>query len=516
MFKPIFLFSLLIICLFSSCQKNEIISKTVNADSLVALSASDYRPAYHFTPPTDWMNDPNGLVYYKGQYHLFYQYNPSAIVWGPMNWGHAVSTDLFNWKDLPIALTPDNLGTIFSGSAVVDSTNTSGFQTGSEYPLVAIFTENGTQQNQSIAYSNDMGQTWTKYANNPVLANPGIPNFRDPKVTWLPDQKKWIMVLTMGTSLNFYSSVDLKHWTYESNFTGGMSLQGGVWECPDLFQIPVQGTTIKKWVLMVSVNPGGPNSGSATQYFIGDFDGTTFTADSNTPAWVDYGTDDYAGNTYNDIPSSDGRQIMIGWMNNWNYAGIIPASTWRGTMTVPRVITMVQNGQNYSLEFNPVAELDKYKTQTTSLPQSQNSITLTNNSIIKTGSYELSLTANFSQTDSLKFTIGDSNESLVILFDKYHRKVSIDRSNSGDVSFYNSFSQPVVCPTFTPGINQQTDIRMLFDKTSVEVFWNQGQGVMTTLFFPIYQYNYLTIKGSGSNPLISNFSLSGLSNSLQR
>jgi sucrose-6-phosphate hydrolase SacC (GH32 family) len=203
-------------------------------------------------------------------------------------------------------------------------------------------------------------------------------------------------------------------------------------------------------------------------------------------------------------------------MNNWNYAGVIPATTWRGTMTVPRVVTLVQNGQTYNLEFNPVAELDNYKTQTTSLPQSQNSINLTDNSIIKTGSYELSLTADFSQTDSLQFTVGDSNESLKILFDKYHGKVSIDRSNSGNVSFYNSFSQLIVCPTFTTGTNQQVDIRMLFDKTSVEVFWNQGQGVMTALYFPNYQYNYLTIKESGSNPTINNFSLSGLSNSLKR
>lgn len=513
--KLILSFILIISCLFSSCKKDEITDKTVNADALVALSGTDYRPAFHFTPPSDWMNDPNGLVYYKGQYHLFYQYNPSAIVWGSMNWGHAVSTDLFNWQDLPIALTPDNLGTIFSGSAVVDSTNLSGFQNGTEYPLVAVFTENGTQQSQSIAYSNDKGVTWTKYVNNPVLQNPGIPNFRDPKVTWYPNENKWIMVLTVGTSINIYSSPDLKNWTLESNFGLGLSLQGGVCECPDLFPLQVQGTSVTKWIMMVSVNPGAPNGGTGTQYFIGDFDGKTFTANTNTTSWVDYGTDNYAGNTYNDISSSDGRRIFIGWMNNWNYAGVIPATTWRGTMTVPRVMTLIQNGDNYSLCFNPVAELENYKTQTTSLPQSQNSINLTNNSIIKTGSYELSLTADFSQADSLQFTVGDANESLEIFFDIYHGKVSIDRSNSGNVSFYNNFNQLMTAP-LTLGTNHQMDIRMLFDKTSVEVFWNQGQGVMTALYFPIYQYNYLRVKGSGSIPLISNFSLNGLSNSLKR
>ncbi len=516
MYKSILLFAFITICMFPSCKKDDITFNQVKTDTLITLSGSDYRPAYHFTPPSNWMNDPNGLVYYKGEYHLFYQYNPGATVWGPMNWGHAVSTDLFNWQDLPIALTPDNLGTIFSGSAVVDSTNTSGFKNGSESPLVSVFTENGTQQTQSIAYSNDKGRSWIKYVNNPVLVNPGIPNFRDPKVIWFPDQNKWIMVVTIGTSINFYSSVDLKNWNYESNFSLGILLQGGVCECPDLFQLTVEGTNTKKWVLMTSVNADGPNGGTATEYFVGNFDGKTFTSNATTNSWVDYGTDNYAGNTYNDIPSTDGRRIFIAWMNNWNYAGVIPATTWRCSMTVPRVITLIQNGQNYILRFNPVAEIENYKTQTTTIPQPQNSINLTHNSIIKTGSYELSLTADFSQTDSLQFSVGDSIENLVILFDKNHKSISIDRSNSGNGGFYNGFNRLIVCPAFITGTNQQVDIRMLFDKTSVEVFWNQGEGVMTALYFPFYQYNYLKVKGSGSNSLISNFSLSGLSNTLKR
>jgi len=507
MYKLLLFLALFIICLFPSCKKDEITNIIkVKTDTLVALSGSDYRPAYHFTPSSNWMNDPNGLVYYKGEFHLFYQYNPNATVWGPMNWGHAVSTDLFNWQDLPIALTPDNLGTIFSGSAVVDSTNTSGFKSGSESPLVAVFTENGSQQTQSIAYSNDKGHLWTKYTNNPVLPNPGIADFRDPKVFWYTDQNKWVMAVTYGSSINIYSSVDLKNWTLMSNFN---SLEGITDECPDLYQLPVEGTNLKKWVLMFS-------GGNRTKYFIGDFDGTTFKANTKSVSFVDYGPDNYAGNTYNDIASSDGRRIFIGWMNNWNYAGLVPATTWRCSMTVPRVITLVQNGQNYSLRFNPVAELENYKTQTTTLPQSLNSISLTYNGIIKSGSYELNLTADFSQADSLQFSVGDSIENLVILFDKSHGSVSIDRSNSGNAFFYNGFRQVIVYPTFTTGSNQQSDIRILFDKTSVEVFWNQGQGVMTALYFPYYQYNYLKIKGSGSGQVISNFSLSGLSNSLKR
>lgn len=495
---------LVISFLFSSCKKDIIEGNNLD-NTVIALKSTDYRPNYHFTPPTNWMNDPNGLVYYKGEYHLFYQYNPTSIVWGPMNWGHAVSADLFNWQDLPLALTPDNLGTIFSGSAVVDSTNTAGFKNGNEAPVVAIFTENGTQQIQSIAYSNDKGRTWVKYANNPVLSTSGIADFRDPKVTWHPDQKKWIMTVTYGNSINIYSSIDLKNWTYMSNFN---SLEGITDECPDLFQLPVQGTNSKKWVLMYS-------GGNRTKYFIGDFDGKTFTANTSSISYVDYGPDNYAGNTFNDIYSSDGRRIFIGWMNNWNYAGVIPATSWRGTMTVPRVVTLTQNGQNYSLCFNPVAELENYRTQTISFPESQNSINLINNNIIKTGSYEMSLVADFSQADSLSFTVGDANERLVIIFDNYNKKVSIDRSHSGSVNFYNGFKQLITGP-FSVGSNQQVDIRMLFDKTSVEVFWNQGQGVMSALYFPYYQYNYLQVKGNGSTPLINNFRFTGLCNSLKR
>jgi len=506
----------MVIYLLPSCKKGDPIIKPVITDTLVTLSGSDYRPAYHFTPPSEWMNDPNGLVFYKGEFHLFYQYNPGDIIWGPMNWGHAVSTDLFNWQDLPIALIPDNLGTIFSGSAVVDSSNTSGLKAGNESPLISIFTENGNQQVQSIAYSNDRGRSWTKFANNPVLPNTGYPNFRDPKVIWFPNENKWIMAVTIGTSINFYSSIDLKRWTYESNFSLGSSLQGGVCECPDLFQLPVSGTNLKKWVLMISLSTGAPNGGTGIEYFIGDFDGKTFTASTTTPSWLDYGTDNYAGATYNDIPASDGRRIFIGWMNNWNYAGVIPASNWRSTMTVPRAITLVQNGPNYGLSFNPVTELENYKTQSTSISQSQNSISLTNNSIIKSGSYELSLTADFSQSDSLQFIVGNSKENLVVVFDKKHGKVSIDRSNSGNISFYNSFRNLIVCPIFTVGTDQKVDIQMLFDKTSVEVFWNNGLGIMTAQYFPYYQYNYIQIKGSGTASLISNFKISDLSNSLKR
>ncbi len=502
-----------------SCTTNDMKdNNTILETTLVTLTEKDYRPAYHFTPALHWMNDPNGLVYYKGQYHLFYQYNPNASVWGPMNWGHAVSTDLFNWQDLPVALVPDNQGTMFSGSAVVDSLNTSGFKNGEEDPLVAIFTHAGAQQMQSIAYSNDGGRKWTKYNQNPVLANPGVPDFRDPKVMWFNDLKKWIMSLATGNKVSFYSSADLKNWTFESDFGTGFGSHGGVWECPDLFQLPVEGTNLKKWVLLVSINPGGPNGGSATQYFIGDFDGHKFTTETTHTKWIDYGTDNYAGVTYSNILKSDGRRIMIGWMSNWIYAGQVPTTSWRSTMTIPRVITLVQQDNSYKLRFNPVVEVDKYKSQTekSTALNTGGSIQLINNDIIKSGSYELRFSVDFSKTDSLILTTGNLAENLKIRFNKSMGQVTIDRSRSGNVSFNDQFRQMIYSPMDLSGTNPIVEIRMLVDKTSVELFWNNGENVITALYFPRYKYDYLKINGNSGSGYIKDASLTGIRGSLLR
>lgn len=508
----IFLFVLMV---STSCKKNEPIIDIID-NSLVTLSESDYRPAFHFTPPLHWMNDPNGMVYYKGEYHLFYQYNPGASTWGPMNWGHAVSADLFNWEDLSIALTPDNLGTIFSGSAVIDSFNTAGFKTGEELPMVAIYTSAGNTQSQSMAYSNDKGRNWTKYANNPVLPNPGINDFRDPKVSWYAPLKKWIMALATGSKISFYSSPDLKNWTFESNFGVGFGAHGGVWECPDLFQMPVEGTNFKKWVLLVSINPGGPNGGSATQYFVGNFDGKTFTADSNVTSWVDYGTDNYAGVTFSNMPTTDGRRIMIGWMSNWNYAGSVPTTSWRSTMTVPRVVTLIQNTTGFKLRFNPIDELKKYNKSTVDSQQPTNKIYLTDNDIVKSGVYDLTFNADMSTTDSLNISIGNLLEKLVVIFDRKSGSVTVDRSKSGVINFSNFFKNNVRCDSMNLSLDHMLDVRILIDKTSIELFWNHGENVITVLFFPTYQYNYMKIQGNTSTRFITNFNLNGLGKSLQR
>ncbi|MBL0882935.1 MAG: glycoside hydrolase family 32 protein, partial [Chitinophagaceae bacterium] len=320
-----------------------------------------YRPDIHFTPPKAWMNDPNGMVYYKGVYHLFYQHNPDSSVWGPMHWGHATSKDLIEWQHEPIALFPDSIGTIFSGSAVVDSNNTAGFAKPGETALVAIYTQHNTEgeraggldfQTQSLAYSVDDGKTWIKYVENPVIKNPGIKDFRDPKVIWLASQQKWVMSLAAQNKILFYSSKDLKNWTAESSFGENTGAHGGVWECPDLFPMQYDGKTI--WVLIVNLNPGAPNKGSGTQYFLGDFDGHHFKPFTNQTLWLDYGPDNYAGVTWS---NTGDQKILIGWMSNWMYANQVPTTVWRSAMTIPRELKLMKLGEEWRLTSLPVSSL---------------------------------------------------------------------------------------------------------------------------------------------------------------
>src|SRR5215216_3309237 len=287
-----------------------------------------FRPLYHFTPPSNWMNDPNGMVYANGEYHLFYQYHPASDVWGPMHWGHAVSRDLLNWKHLSIALYPDELGTIFSGSAVVDTHNTAGF--GKE-AMVAIFTHHKDNvQSQSLAYSMDSGRTWTKYHANPVLAAPNdTPDFRDPKVFWYGEQNTghWVMCLAVRDRIMFYRSSNLIQWTHSGEFGPGYGSTAGVWETPELFELPVDHGPDTRWVLTIGVSDGAPAGGSGTQYFIGSFDGRNFTSENppETVLWADYGADFYAAQSWNDEPY--GRRLLIAWMNNWQYALLSPSSS---------------------------------------------------------------------------------------------------------------------------------------------------------------------------------------------
>lgn len=447
-----------------------------------------YRPQFHFSPEHGWMNDPNGMVYLDGEYHLFYQYNPYGTMWGNMHWGHAVSTDLTSWTYLPTAITPDSLGTIFSGSAVIDVNNTAGFGANA---MVAIYTSAGKVQAQSIAYSTDKGRTFTKYANNPVLANTGIPDFRDPKVFWNEASNEWIMSLATKQTITFYGSSNLKEWTRLSEFGEGIGAHGGVWECPDLFPLVYNAKT--KWVLLVSINPGGPNGGSATQYFIGDFDGKTFTADKLPyPVWLDYGRDNYAGVTFSNIPKADGRKIFMGWMSNWDYANNVPTNNFRSAMTVARELGLENNGTHLILTNKPVKELTNLRANVNEIKDQIVDKAISIDNILKTykGQFELEMT--FVPQNAKVFGFGLTNskgEYINFTFDLEQNMLKVDRRNAGIKDFNDKFASESIAPITKKGTYT---IRLLVDKASTELFINNGETVSTNIVFPSEEYQHIT------------------------
>jgi len=463
--------------LLASCQPS---ARDTNTGNVL----EEYRPAYHFSPKKGWMNDPNGLVFLNGTYHLFFQHNPDSTVWGPMHWGHATSTDLVHWDEQPIALYPDSMGTIFSGSAVVDRDNTAGF---GENALIAIFTQHsheiekektGLHQTQGIAYSLDEGRTWTKYEGNPVLPNPGIWDFRDPKVSWHEESRQWVMALATQQTITFYGSKNLKQWDRLSAFGEGIGAHGGVWECPDLLRFSTEEGD--KWVLFVSINPGGPNTGSATQYFVGDFDGKTFRTDQKDIRWIDYGPDNYAGVTFSDMGD---RRTMIAWMSNWMYANVVPASTWRSGNTIVRDLDLVKSEGAWVLTSNPVAELaDATDEGQEAGPGDE--IALAANT----------LDVSFTSQKMAGFEVELANASGdVLLFgyepagDQYY----IDRSKAGEVSFSKRFVQRPVAPRQAKG--DILPVRFLLDRNSIEIFADGGKTAMSALFFIKEPFTTMTV-----------------------
>lgn len=475
--------------LLESCDHS-----TSNSSGKMTDTIDSYRPSYHFSPDSNWVNDPNGLFFYNGKYNLFTQYNPFANIWGHMSWGHAISNDLLSWKELPVAIpeftNADSITTmIFSGSAVVDSFNTSGFaQEKNQVPLVAIYTSNLTKkehqlaQNQSIAYSLDEGLTWKQYAGNPVL-DIGSKEFRDPKVFWYAPGKKWVMVVSKATThtVQFYESQNLKKWKLLSEFgmTGNIA---NVWECPDLYQLAVEGSNEKKWVL--SLSAGGERKGVlAMQYFVGDFDGKKFSADPlGYPLYVDHGQDFYAGVTYNNIPASDGRKIMIGWASCWNYARDIPTGkVWRGVYAMPRELHLKKEGSNYMLIQKPVKEYDSLRKETLSIDiQEVDSLF---DLSYKGDSYEIETTIepDKSSTTGIKL-LKTGNEETSIYYNSQLGQLLLDRTSSGDTSFSKQFSS-VEKAAISPD-HGAIKLRVLVDKCIVEVFANDGQATITELVFP--------------------------------
>ncbi len=459
-----------------------------------------HRPQFHFSPDSMWMNDPNGMVYYAGEYHLFYQHHPHSNVWGPMHWGHAVSPDMLHWKHLPIALFPDTLGTIFSGSAVIDWGNRSGLGASHTPPMVAIFTyhnqelrEAGSKkfQYQGLAFSLDKGRTWTKYEGNPVLENPGIPDFRDPKVIWMEAQKKWIMVFAAHDRIMFYSSRNLLEWIKESEFFDEKGPGEGVWECPDFFSL--KDGELEKWVLVISIGSGGPNGGSGTKYYVGDFDGQTF-RDINEPAgpqWLEYGRDNYAGVTWSDIPAEDGRRLFLGWMSNWAYATHVPTEKWRSAMTLPRALQLSQTGGRYHLVTHPVKEIEALRLKKIEIGEMEvtDTITLKGMAEMTPSQYELDLVFqipnNASSGHSTGFgfiLVNDAGQQLPLGIDLTNGEVYVDRTRAGKSAFSTNFAGVHKAP-YQPGLNE-VRFHAFIDRSSVELFIDNGKMVLTEIYFP--------------------------------
>lgn len=471
-----------------------------------------YRPQLHFSPKEKWMNDPNGMVYYEGVYHLFFQYYPNGTTWGPMHWGHATSIDLVHWQQKTIALYPDSTGYIFSGSSVIDKHNTTGFGKDGHVPMVAIFTHHdpvgekaGTIgfQNQSLAYSLDQGKTWNKYAGNPVLKNPGIKDFRDPSVQWYAPQKKWVMTLATKDRVTFYSSPNLKDWNKQSEFGSNIGSHLGVWECPNLFRLKLKEKTY--WVLMVSVNPGGPNGGSATQYFIGEFDGAVFKPITPNPItkWADYGPDDYAGVTWS---NTGDRRIFLGWMTNWTYAQQVPTEKWRSAMTLPRELKLLEVNDDVFLRSTPVKELKKLETSSANITGAIQTrypfvVDIHQNPIFK-------LNIDFNKLSGITLVLENgTDDKLEIGYDEKTNAYYIDRSKSGIVDFNPEFPKLISAPRISS--SSVTRFELIVDASSVEVFADNGLTVLTSTYFTKNPYNKLSIKKNKETE-VKNAVLTGL------
>ena len=433
------------------------------SDTFDTTNREKFRPAYHHTPQYGWMNDPNGMFYKDGEWHLYYQYNPYGSLWENMTWGHSVSKDLVHWEALPLAIEADALGTIFSGSCVVDKDNTAGF---GKNAVIAFYTSAGEAQTQSMAYSTDGGRTFIKYGKNPVVTF-NAPDFRDPKVFWYDGTNRWIMMLAVGQEMQIWSSANLKDWQKESSFGSEYGNHGGVWECPDLLKIE------DKWVLICNINPGGPFGGSATQYFVGDFDGRKFTCESmpKVTKWLDYGKDHYAAVSFSNAP--DGRTVVLAWMSNWQYANQVPTRQFRSANSIARDLGLFKDGEETYVSVIPSKETLAMRGKKIKNPTDACEIVVD----VK-GSMELILS-------------NTKGEQVVMKYDAQKQTFAMNRKQSGVISFSEAFPIETTAPTH--GALKQ--LRLFIDHSSIEAFASDGKMAMTNLVFPNEPYNALKVKG---------------------
>lgn len=458
------------------------------SDVFDTVNREKWRPIYHHTPAYGWMNDPNGLFYKDGLYHLYYQWNPYGSQWENMHWGHSVSRDLMHWENKGMALAPDALGTIFSGCAVVDHENTAGFGKGA---VVVFYTSAGESQTQSMAYSKDNGASFVKYDGNPVVTA-DVPDFRDPHVFWHRETARWVMLLAAGQEMRIYSSSNLKDWHYESAFGEGWGNHDGVWECPDLIKLPVRGTNKEKWMLICNINPGGPFGGNATQYFIGQFDGHRFTCEDqpDETKWMDYGKDHYAAITFDNAP--DGRHILMAWMSNWQYANEVPTLQYRSANAVPCDIDLFEHAGKTYVGRTPAKELLALRGRRLL----KRSAAARRTFDAEKGAYELLVNINPSAAGQTRLSLqNEKGERVVLTYDVAAATLSVDRTLSGETDFSDAFK--VV--TTAPVRGQISGLRIFVDKSSVEVFDADGRLSLTHLVFPTQPYNTLLLQNSSGN-----------------
>jgi fructan beta-fructosidase len=464
-----------------------------------------YRSQFHFSPPFGWMNDPNGLVFFEDEYHLFYQYNPYAISFGNIGWGHAVSPDLMHWDFLPVAIPPDGDNLIFSGSAVVDQDDTSGrCSATAEDPqacLVAIYTtlrplDGITLQTQDVAHSTDQGRTWIRRL-EPVIDR-GIADFRDPKVFWHEETGRWIQVVALPPErlIAIYGSDNLLDWDLLSEF-GPAGAVDGIWECPDLVALPLDGGDEQRWVMKVDLNPGHIAGGSGGQYFLGDFDGVRFQPDEVAdPLWVDYGPDFYCATTFSNVVDPEGRLTWLGWMNNWNYASEIPTDPWRGTMTLPRTIELATTPEGPRLVQTPVEQVETLRMdeqrvsgETIDSVDEQLDIPLT--------IFDASIGLDMGEASDLDLRLEqpDGSSAIVFRYEESRGVLTMIRPPDGNAetveAFYGEFEAPVAL------VDGRLDLRMLVDRHSIELFAEGGRIVLTALQLPLERPLRLRLAATG-------------------
>lgn len=477
------------------------------ADSFDMSNKEIFRPVYHHTPAYGWMNDPNGMFYKDGVYHLFFQYNPYGSVWGNMHWGHSTSSDLIHWNFEGVSIVPDAWGAIFSGSCVVDHNNTAGF---GKDAVIAFYTSAkstpwGDVQSESMAYSLDNGKTFVKYAGNPIITSLEK-DFRDPKVFWYAPGKHWVMILAVGQHMELYSSVNLKDWKKESEFGKMQGAHGGVWECPDLIELPVEGSREKKWVLICNINPGGPFGGSAAQYFVGSFDGKTFVNESPVQTkWMDWGKDNYATVTWNNAP--DGRCIALGWMSNWQYANNVPTRQYRSANTIARDLTLYKAGGEFYLKSTPSREMKQARGEKVSVPSFKVTDSYKIESLLKdnNGAYEIEMEIQVADASKISLNLqNEKGEQVSMYYDLLRKQFVMDRSKSGKVDFSNDFPAVTAAPVHA---GKTLRLRLFVDRSSIEAFGEDGKFVMTNLVFPSSPYNQMSFGTEGSGYTVSSFNV---------